>query len=144
MNIFLKKNLKFSSTILIISIIGIIPTFPSIFADYFELIDKHEIETQCRSGQVLVYRTISNDYVCTAKSTAVTWVHRDMALLVDENTKELVGIVDEPEQIDMIECRENLQLIFKVSDNSPACVTSDTFQKLIKRGWISNQFENSI
>lgn len=32
-------------------------------------------------------------------------------------------------------CKEGLQLIFKSGDNSPACVKSQTAEKLVKRGW---------
>lgn len=32
-------------------------------------------------------------------------------------------------------CQENLNLIFKASDNSPACVKPDSIPKLIERGW---------
>ncbi len=35
-------------------------------------------------------------------------------------------------------CREGLQLIFKSSDSSPACVKPETVQKLVLRGWASN------
>ena len=35
-------------------------------------------------------------------------------------------------------CKEGLQLIFKLSDNSPACVTLETAEKLIQRGWGTN------
>lgn len=39
-----------------------------------------------------------------------------------------------------VQCNQGLQIIIKVEDNSPACVTSQTAQKLIERGWgmISN------
>ena len=30
-------------------------------------------ETQCREGQVLVFRTIANNYVCVSESTAERW-----------------------------------------------------------------------
>ena len=36
---------------------------------------------------------------------------------------------------DDIECRDSLKLILKASDNSPACVTSNTKAKLVERGW---------
>ncbi|KEQ56309.1 hypothetical protein SCCGRSA3_01887 [Marine Group I thaumarchaeote SCGC RSA3] len=39
---------------------------------------------------------------------------------------------------DDILCKENLQLIFKITDNSPACVSADTAEKLIQRGWAKN------
>ena len=32
-------------------------------------------------------------------------------------------------------CKEDLQLVFKTTDNSPACVKSDTAEKLIQRSW---------
>ena len=35
-------------------------------------------------------------------------------------------------------CKEGLQLIFKSTDSSPACVKSKTAQKLIERGWASS------
>jgi len=34
-------------------------------------------------------------------------------------------------------CNDGLELVFKNSDNSPACVTSITAEKLIQRGWAS-------
>jgi len=37
-----------------------------------------------------------------------------------------------------INCKEDLQLIFKFTDNSPICVTHSTSQKLLERGWLIN------
>jgi hypothetical protein len=37
-----------------------------------------------------------------------------------------------------VKCRDDLILITKASDDSPACVKSDTAQKLIARGWSTN------
>ena len=34
-------------------------------------------------------------------------------------------------------CNDGLELVFKNSDSSPSCVTPDTAEKLIKRGWAS-------
>jgi len=36
---------------------------------------------------------------------------------------------------DKVICNEGLQLIFKSTDDSPACVKSQTAEKLIVRGW---------
>ena len=48
-----------------------------------------------------------------------------------------------------ITCHDNMELIFKDSDGSPACVTSETKLKLMERGWsstniteIKDDFEN--
>jgi hypothetical protein len=40
--------------------------------------------------------------------------------------------------IDKIQCRENLQLIIKTSNENPICVKPATKEKLIERGWASN------
>ena len=40
--------------------------------------------------------------------------------------------------VDII-CKEGLELIFKYADSSPACVTPETAEKLIERGWTSNE-----
>ena len=37
--------------------------------------------------------------------------------------------------INKIQCNDNLQLILKTRDNSPACVKPETAPKLIERGW---------
>lgn len=37
--------------------------------------------------------------------------------------------------IDKIQCRDNLQLILKTSNNSPTCVKPETKTKLLERGW---------
>lgn len=37
-----------------------------------------------------------------------------------------------------VRCNTGLQLIIKAEDGSPACVKSDTAQKLIERGWATN------
>lgn len=37
-----------------------------------------------------------------------------------------------------IVCKENYELIFKITNNSPACVTLKTAEKLLERGWILN------
>ena len=37
--------------------------------------------------------------------------------------------------INQIECNERLQLMFKASDGSPACVKEPNMEKLVQRGW---------
>jgi len=36
---------------------------------------------------------------------------------------------------DSVICKDGLELIFKVSNGMPACVSSDTLTKLVQRGW---------
>ncbi|MGH1521524.1 MAG: hypothetical protein ACRBB2_04025 [Nitrosopumilus sp.] len=40
---------------------------------------------------------------------------------------------------DEISCKENLQLVFKNTNGSPACVMLETVEKLIQRGWANIQ-----
>lgn len=49
--------------------------------------------------------------------------------------KKQLKLVESPEKI---VCNEGLQLIFKSTNNSPACVKPKTAEKLIERGWASN------
>ena len=44
---------------------------------------------------------------------------------------------------DKIECRSNLQLIIKSEDNSTACVTQQTAQILVERGWTRTSSQES-
>lgn len=37
--------------------------------------------------------------------------------------------------IDKIQCKDNLQLVIKASNSSPACVKPETREKLVERGW---------
>jgi len=42
-----------------------------------------------------------------------------------------------------VTCTEDLELIFKSTDDSPACVKFKTTEKLIQRGWASNEESRS-
>lgn len=44
--------------------------------------------------------------------------------------------------LDHIVCKSDFQLIIKMEDQSPACVTSQTVQKLIERGWAMSTLPN--
>ncbi len=45
-------------------------------------------ETQCREGQVLVFRAISNNYVCVFEYTAERWVELGIAEMVEQEVQE--------------------------------------------------------
>ena len=63
--------------------IGIVPALP--FSDSLQPKDS---ETQCREGQILVFRTIANDYVCVSESTAEKWVQYGIAEIVGEPAED--------------------------------------------------------
>ncbi|MDE1725550.1 MAG: hypothetical protein KGH76_06610, partial [Thaumarchaeota archaeon] len=47
-------------------------------------------------------------------------------------------ILEEGYSIKDVKCNLGFSLVFKAEDGSPACVTSNTAQKLIERGWTKN------
>jgi len=59
----------------------------------------------------------------------------------NENTSKSTNILSPKQQLkdgtlpENIICKEKLELIFKSTDNSPACVKPQTAEKLIVRGW---------
>ncbi len=63
--------------------IGIVSVLPFSGADYMDDINREDIDIQCREGLVLVFRTISNDYVCTDDGTAGRWIQLGIAELAN-------------------------------------------------------------
>jgi hypothetical protein len=62
--------------------------------------------------------------------------------VVSSNLDEQTRIIESPLKqfkagiaIDKIQCKENLQLVIKTSNENPSCVKPETKAKLIERGW---------
>ncbi len=45
---------------------------------------------------------------------------------------------------DFLTCTDGFELIFKLGDNSPACVKPQTAEKLIERGWTTNEESQGV
>jgi len=70
----------------------------------------------------------------------------------DDDSKPIKKILSPKHQVKYgmpendVVCKDDLKLIFKSTDNSPACVTPSTAEKLIQRGWgvgpDNNKFQN--
>ena len=60
-----------------------------------------DIETECREGQVLVYKFSSMEYICTSQTGAAMWAKYDIAEIV--STSEPIS---EPETIETTEISE--------------------------------------
>jgi glyoxylase-like metal-dependent hydrolase (beta-lactamase superfamily II) len=67
----------------IILSIGIIPNISLVDA-----LQEEDSETECREGQILVFRTIANNYACVSESTAKKWVQYGIAEIVGESVEE--------------------------------------------------------
>ena len=67
----------------IILSIGIIPNISLVDA-----LQEEDSETECREGQILVFRTIANNYACVSESTAKKWVQYGIAEIVGQEVHE--------------------------------------------------------
>jgi len=79
--------------------IGIVPALPISNADYMDNIYREDDKTQCREGQVLVFRTTGNDYICTNQGTALRWASLGIAEIVGkpiEIVEEVEEVIEEP------------------------------------------------
>ena len=125
----------------IILSIGIIPNISLV--DAFQ---PKDAETQCREGQVLVFRITSNNYVCVSEETADRWVALGIAELIEQTEEELSEEVDgqkdfmkEPSIVKIIEKIERgerisaseLTLIKKAIESDAA---GDTAKETYKEG----------
>lgn len=108
-----KENTAFESIVL-----GTDDLIP-VFGKYF--IQLLKIEPYPQS----THQIQPDEYVVTL---AITEIKQDRVLPPLQQLKSGIAIDD-------IQCKENLHLVIKASNNSPACVTSATREKLIERGW---------
>lgn len=58
---------------------------------------------------------------------------KDMQKIIDELPP--LKQIELFRELSEIKCKDNLELIYKSTDNSPACVKSKSIPKLIERGW---------
>ena len=55
---------------------------------FVDAIDEKDAETECREGQILVFRINANNYVCVSEATAERWVELGIAEIVVQETME--------------------------------------------------------
>ena len=93
---------------------------------------KIDVISQCRE----VHRDI-----CTNQSEFLTITIEGVTTDVIKNEEPNKIILSPLKQVNQgipiteIICKENLELIFKATNGSPACVKPESIQKLIERGW---------
>jgi len=129
--------------------------------DVFDQIRNLSIIT--KDQQDIVIQTLQNaqDKCIRYQTIAMNQIPPDLREITDFEAKCLVKILDfalenENQPIenrkfispkmqifcevppDMVRCNVSLQLIFKSTDGSPACVKPETAEKLIERGWATN------
>ena len=80
-------------TLAIVPLILTIGILPSLLPA--EGLQEKDVETQCREGQVLVFRINSNNYVCVSPETADKWVEWGIAELIESDLKAMDEESDE-------------------------------------------------
>ena len=159
----MNKNKVLPISLFTVFLIGIISILPNVDAvDRYAGTDVSKIETQCREGQVLIFKFTANTQLCTLASTAEMWEKMGVGQIVrspiDGNsmdqtttaietttqvpdTTEHHEIISPDQQIedgiakeDVI-CKSELALMIR-SSGSPACVQMDSIKELESRGWI--------
>ena len=55
---------------------------------FVDAADEKDSDTECREGQVLVFRINANNYVCVTESTAERWIELGIAEIIVEETME--------------------------------------------------------
>lgn len=80
----MNRSIVFALISLVLSI-GLVSVLP--FADALQ---DRDAETQCRDGQVLIFRINSNNYVCVSDETADKWVNWGMAERVELEEESMV------------------------------------------------------
>jgi hypothetical protein len=88
-NCFVNKTHVLIASLTLIPLILSIGIIPSI--SFVEALQPKDSETQCREGQVLVFRNNSNNYVCVSETTADRWVALGIAERVEQKMSEEVA-----------------------------------------------------
>ena len=74
---------------IVFSLIILLTTITTIdFGQTADALQAKDDETQCREGQVLVFRINANNYVCVSESTAGRWVELGIAEIVGQEVHE--------------------------------------------------------
>ncbi len=120
-NFFVYSRITLLASLTIIPIILSIGIIPSI--SFVDALQDKDSETQCREGQVLVFRTIANNFVCVSEATAERWVELGIAEIVsdvaeeesiEESMEELMEELMEEENVVYDDCSVLLVLVAEI------------------------------
>lgn len=103
------------------------------------------VKNQTDPNALNIKKTISKSFLFTisdAKTDVIVSNYRS-------NTPVIVPLLKSPlEQFKsgldpyFITCKQNLDLVIKINDNSPACVKSTSLERLLRQGWV-NAYDNN-
>lgn len=92
---------------------------------------KTNSDTECREGQVVVYRFHANDYVCVTMSTAEMWIRHGMGEIKGDSQ----GIMSSENTVNpLTKCNEGFITIFSIESEKYSCVLEETAKQWIEQG----------
>ncbi|MCV0392793.1 MAG: hypothetical protein K5790_05795 [Nitrosopumilus sp.] len=96
----------------------------------WEDLGKTNANTECRDGNVVVYRFHASDYVCVSVSTAEMWIRHGMG----EITGDSKNIFDREEITPLTKCNDGFIVVFTVETKKYSCVLGDTANNWVEQG----------
>lgn len=92
----------------------------------WEDIGKTNANTQCRDGEVVVFRYQATDYVCVTVSTAEMWIRHGMGEIPGETND-----FDKEKISPLTKCNDGFRVIFNVESKKYSCVLEATAKKWV-------------
>ena len=138
--------------LLLLSILTIILAFTlenSAFATHDSGGSTDDSSMVCREGNILVFRIVNHEYLCTSPSTAASWVKLGLAEIIQNVTTETVETteISNPEPIetpipkktlppvnDIGKCRDGYALVFRFTHHDTFCTSPSTAASWVKLG----------
>ncbi len=91
---------------------------------------KTNANTECREGDVVVYRYHASDYVCVSVSTAEMWIRHGMGEIIGDSNNNL----DAEKTTPLTKCNDGFSVIFNVDTKKYSCVLDSTAIKWVDQG----------
>lgn len=96
----------------------------------WEDLGKTNANTECREGDVVVYRYHASDYVCVSVSTAEMWIRHGMGEITGDSKNNL----DTEKTTPLTKCNDGFSVIFNVDTKKYSCVLDNTATKWVDQG----------
>jgi len=91
---------------------------------------KTNANTECREGDVVVYRYHASDYVCVSVTTAEMWIRHGMGEIIGDSNNNL----DTEKTTPLTKCNVGFSVIFNVDTKKYSCVLDSTAIKWVDQG----------
>ena len=88
--------------------------------------------TECRDGNIVVYRFHARDYVCVTTETAELWIRHGMGEITGDS--EISNSIDKQSVNPLTRCDDGFIVIHNYDTDKYSCVSEETADKWIEQG----------